>query len=149
MGIGEIGDSGVRVGERMKTELILASPSDSVRTAWGLLREHQIRHLPVVADGKLVGIITDRDIRLIFPSAITSRQGEQDPIDALEKVRVEEIMTKRVVTVTSEASIADAARVLLERRIGGLPVVLGEHLVGIITKDDILAAFVEIMGRKC
>lgn len=149
MDIREIGGSAVRVGEWMKTELILTSPSDSVRTAWGLLREHQIRHLPVVADGKLVGIITDRDIRLIFPSAITSRQQEQDPIDALENVRVEEIMTKRVLTVTSEAPIADATRLLLERRIGGLPVVLGEHLVGIITKDDILVAFVEIMGRKC
>ncbi|MFQ5988945.1 MAG: CBS domain-containing protein [Candidatus Methylomirabilales bacterium] len=138
----------MQVGKRMKTGLILASPSDSVRTAWGLLREHQIRHLPVVEDGKLVGIITDRDIRLIFPSAITGGQREQDPIDALEKVTVEEIMTKRVSTVASEAPIADAARLLLERRIGGLPVVQGEHLVGIITKDDIIAAFVEIMEGK-
>jgi acetoin utilization protein AcuB len=127
----------MQVGERMKTELLHVSPSDSVRAAWGLLREHQIRHLPVVEDGKLVGIITDRDIRLIFPSAVTAAQRQQDPHDALEKV-----------SVTSETPIADAARLLLERRIGGLPVVEGEHLVGIITKDDILAAFVEVMEAK-
>lgn len=138
----------MRVGERMKTELLHVSPSDSVRTAWGLLREHQIRHLPVVEDGKLAGIITDRDIRLVFPSAITAGQREQDPHDALEKVSVQEIMSRPVVTVTSETPIADAARLLLERRIGGLPVVEGEHLVGIITKDDILAAFVEIMEAR-
>lgn len=138
----------MKVGERMKTEVILVSPSDSVRTAWALLREHQIRHLPVVKDGRLVGIITDRDIRLVFPSAVTVSQRAQDPIDALEKVPVEEIMAKQVVTVTSEALIADAARLLLERRIGGLPVVKGEHLVGIITKDDILVAFVEIIEEK-
>jgi acetoin utilization protein AcuB len=102
----------------------------------------------VVEDGKLVGIITDRDIRLIFPSAVTAGQREQDPHDALEKVSVQEIMSRQVVTVTSETPIADAARLLLERRIGGLPVVEGEHLVGIITKDDILAAFVEVMEAR-
>ena len=138
----------VQVGERMKTELLLVSPSDSVRTAWGLLREHQVRHLPVVEDGKLVGMVTDRDIRLVFPSAITAGQREQDPHSALEKVSVQEIMTRQVLTVTSETPIADAARLLLERRIGGLPVVRGEHLVGIITKDDILAAFVEILEAR-
>ena len=134
------------VSERMKTDLILVGPSDSVRTAWGLLREHQIRHLPVVENGQLVGIVTDRDIRLVFPSAITAGQSKQDPHDALEKVSVQEIMARQVVTVTSDTSVADAARLLVERRIGGLPVVQGERLVGIITKDDILMAFVEVMG---
>lgn len=138
----------MQVGERMRTELVRVSPSDSVRTAWGLLREHHIRHLPVVEGRKLVGIVTDRDIRLVYPSAITAGQGKQDPHDALEKVSVQEIMTRQVVTVTSETPIADAARLLLERHIGGLPVVKGEHLVGIITKDDILTAFVEILEAR-
>lgn len=136
------------VSDRMKTALVLVRPSDSVRTAWGLLREHQIRHLPVVENGKLVGIVTDRDIRLVFPSAITAGEREQDPHDVLEQVSVQEIMARQVVTVTSDTSVADAARLLVERRIGGLPVVRGEHLVGIITKDDILNAFVEVMEER-
>ncbi|MFQ5532479.1 MAG: CBS domain-containing protein [Candidatus Methylomirabilales bacterium] len=135
----------MQVVERMTPQVVVASPSGSVRAAWGLLREHQIRHLPVVEDGRLVGIITDRDIRLVFPSALTSAKTDEDPYDALEKVTVKEIMTERVVTVAPEASIADATRLLLEKRIGGLPVVEGDRLVGMITKDDILAAFVEIM----
>ncbi|MFQ5657142.1 MAG: CBS domain-containing protein [Candidatus Methylomirabilales bacterium] len=138
----------MKVDERMTPNVIVAGPSDSVRAAWGLLREHKIRHLPVVEDGKLIGIVTDRDIRLVFPSAITSGHGDEDPIDALEKVSLREIMTKRVVTVAAQASILDAARVLLEKRIGGLPVVEGGCLVGIITKDDILTAFVEIMEMR-
>ncbi|MEA3509403.1 MAG: CBS domain-containing protein [candidate division NC10 bacterium] len=135
----------MQVVDRMTPQVVVASPSGSVRAAWGLLREHQIRHLPVVEDGRLVGIITDRDIRLVFPSALTSVHREEDPYDALEKVTVKEIMTERVVTVAPEASIADATRLLLEKRIGGLPVVEGDRLVGMITKDDILAAFVEII----
>jgi acetoin utilization protein AcuB len=138
----------MRVAERMRTAVVLVSPSDSVRTALKLLGEQQIRHLPVVKDGKLVGIVTDRDIRLVFPSAVTAGNKEQDALDVLEKLSVGQIMTKRVITVSPEASIADAARLLLERRIGGLPVVHGDLLVGIITKTDILAAFVEIMQKK-
>ena len=138
----------MQVAERMRTAVVLIRPSDSVWTALKLLGERQIRHLPVVEDGKLVGIVTDRDIRLVFPSAVTADNKEQDPLDALEKISVGQIMTKLVFTVTPETSIADAARLLLERRIGGLPVVQGDLLVGIITKTDILAAFVEIMQKK-
>lgn len=134
----------IQVAERMKRTLILVRPTDSVRTAWGLLREHRIRHLPVVDREKLVGIITDRDVRLVFPSALTSGSRDQDPHDALEKVAVQDIMTKQVITVTPETSIADAARLILERRIGSLPVVHANRLVGIITKTDILAAYVKI-----
>ncbi len=135
----------MQVVERMKTKLVVASPTDSVAAAWRLLRQHQIRHLPIVEEGKLVGIVTDRDIRLVFPSALTSGRREQDPHDALEKVAVREIMTGQVVTVAPESSIANVTRLLLERRIGGLPVVQGSRLVGIITKTDILAAFVDVV----
>jgi len=135
----------MQVAGRMKTDLVQVSPSDSVRAAWALLREHRSWHLPVVEDDKLVGIITDTDVRLVFPSALTSGQREQDPHDALEKVMVREIMTKQVITVAPDTSIADAARIILERRIGGLPVVQGSRLVGIITKTDILAVYVEVV----
>ncbi len=76
----------MRVAERMRTAVVLVRPSDSVWTALKLLGERQIRHLPVVEDGRLVGIVTDRDIRLVYPSAVTADNKEQDPFDALEKV---------------------------------------------------------------
>jgi len=138
----------MRVADRMKKKLVQVKPSDSVRAAWGLLREHRIRHLPVVDQGKLVGIVTDRDIRLVFPSSLTSGARDQDPHDALEKVAVKDIMTKQVITVAPETSIADVARILLDRRISGLPVVQQGRVLGIITKTDIVAAFVEIVERK-
>lgn len=138
----------MQVAERMTTTLVCVNSSDSARMAWGLLREHRIRHLPVVDQGKLVGIITDRDIRLIFPSSLTAGPREQDPHDALEKIKVKDIMAKQVITVSPDATIADAARLILDKRIGGLPVVREGRLVGIITKTDIMAAFVEIVERK-
>lgn len=135
----------MQVGQRMKTHVISIGPTESAAAAWGLLRANHIRHLPVIEEGKVVGIVTDRDLRLVFPSALTAGRKEQDAHDALERVRVSEIMTSRVLTVSPETSIADAARLLLERRIGGLPVVQENRLVGIITKTDILAAFVELV----
>ncbi len=83
------------VEERMRTSLILVGPTDSVRAALGLLREHRIRHLPVVEQGRLVGIITDQDIRLAFPSGVVG-QRDPGPHDALEKISVGDIMTRRV-----------------------------------------------------
>lgn len=135
----------MQVGHRMKTQVITIGPLESAAAAWGLLRAHKIRHLPVIEEGKVVGMVTDRDIRLVFPSGLTSGQKEQDAHDALERVSVRQIMASHVLTVTPETSIADAARILLERRIGGLPVIQGNRLVGIITKTDILAAFVELV----
>ncbi|MFQ5839133.1 MAG: CBS domain-containing protein [Candidatus Methylomirabilales bacterium] len=140
-------EGGMRVQERMKTDLTTVTPLDSVRTAWALLRAHKIRHLPVVEQHRLVGLVTDRDIRLVFPSAVVGQQ-EQDAHEALEKVLVREIMSQPVLTVSPTDTIADAARLLLEKRVTGLPVVEGERLVGIITVIDVLEAFVEVMEGK-
>ena len=121
------------VKERMSPRLITLHPEASLAEARALLDRHRIRHLPVVEEGRLVGIITDRDIR-------SAASGS-----SLEQVKVGEAMTRNVITVAPEAQVQEAAKLLLTHRIGGLPVLKGGELVGIITETDLLKAFVEIV----
>jgi acetoin utilization protein AcuB len=130
------------VGEIMRTDVITVTKKDSFRHAMNLIRQQGIRHLPVVEGKRLVGIVTDRDIRQAAPSGATSLEIHELHY-LLEKVSVNEVMSKKVVTVTPSTDARDAAKLLLKHKIGGLPVVRGETLVGIITETDILRAFVE------
>jgi acetoin utilization protein AcuB len=129
----------------MKPNPVTVGPQDSFRQAMTLIRQKGIRHLPVVEGGRLVGIVTDRDIRQASPSPATSLEIHELHY-LLEKVKVQEIMTRKVYTVSPDTPIEEAARLMLTHRIGGLPVVRGETLVGILTETDILAAFVDVMG---
>ncbi len=133
------------VEKRMKRDPVTISPEDSFRHGMTLIRQKGIRHLPVVEGSRLVGIVTDRDIRQASPSPATSLEIHELHY-LLEKVKIREIMTKKVYTVTPTTPIEEAARLMLQHRIGGLPVLEGERLVGIITETDILSAFVEVMG---
>lgn len=127
----------------MKEHPITIGPRASILEAWRLMKEHHFRHLPVVEGGKLVGIITDRDIRQALPSP-----GVTIPVhklrECLDQRTVGETMTTQVVTIPPEAPVKEAARLLLEHRIGGLPVMSGDELVGIITDADILRAFLQV-----
>jgi acetoin utilization protein AcuB len=129
----------------MKANPITVGPLDSFRHAMNLIRQRGIRHLPVVEGGRLVGIVTDRDVRQASPSAATSLEVHELHY-LLEKIKVRDIMTSEVVTATPEMPIEAAARLMLTHRIGSLPVLRGMALVGIITETDILSAFVEVMG---
>jgi acetoin utilization protein AcuB len=129
----------MRVEGWMRRKPVTISPQETLRTAWRIIREHRIRHLPVVERGRLVGIVTDRDLRHALPSRAVSLEMHEIPYLA-EKVRIWEVMARAVVTIHREAPIEEAARLLLQYRIGGLPVVRGEILVGIITKTDLLRA---------
>jgi len=133
------------VEKRMKRDPVTVTPDDSFRHAMTLIRQKGIRHLPVVEGGQLVGIVTDRDIRQTSPSPATSLEIHELHY-LLEKVRIREIMTKKVYTVTPDIPIEEAARLMLQYKIGGLPVLKQGTLVGIITETDILRAFVEVMG---
>lgn len=133
------------VEKRMKPNPVTVSPQDSFRHAMTLIRQKGIRHLPVVEGNQLVGIVTDRDLRQASPSPATSLEIHELHY-LLEKVRIREIMTRKVYTVTPETPIEEAARLMLQHKIGGLPVLQGERLVGIITESDILTAFVDVMG---
>ena len=133
------------VEKRMKRDPVTVSPEDSFRHAMTLIRQKGIRHLPVVEEGGLVGILTDRDIRQASPSPATSLEIHELHY-LLEKVKIREIMTRKVHTVTPGTPIEEAARLMLTHRIGGLPVLEAGRLVGIITETDILTAFVDVMG---
>lgn len=133
------------VEKRMKRDPVRLSPEDSFRHAMTLIRQKGIRHLPVVEGGRLVGIVTDRDLRQASPSPATSLEIHELHY-LLEKVKIREIMTRKVYTVTPATPVEEAARLMLQHKIGGLPVLQDGILAGIITETDILAAFVDVMG---
>jgi acetoin utilization protein AcuB len=110
-----------------------------LREAAELMKAGKIRHLPVVEGNRLIGIVTDRDLRQAMPPyALSLDVHEVDYL--MDKVRVGDVMTKRVVGVSPDVSIAKAADLMVRNKIGCLPVLDGEALVGIITESDILRA---------
>src|SRR5262245_12625330 len=132
----------MRVRELMTGALITAPPDMPVLEARHLMVEKRIRHLVVTAEGgELVGIVTDRDIRLNLPSQATSLSvWEMNYL--LTKLEVRAVMTKTVVTIGPDDTVSQAAQIMLNRTIGALPVLDGEHLIGIVTESDVLRAFV-------
>ncbi len=131
----------MQVREYMNRTPITVTPGTPMFDARQLMRRRQIRHLPVIDGDRLVGILTDRDIRLNLPSPATSLTVWEINY-LLAKLTVGEIMTKGVITIEPDRPVEDAARVMLEHRIGALPVVEDGHLVGIITETDLLRAWV-------
>lgn len=103
----------------------------------GLMRSRHLRHLPVIEDGKIVGIVTQRDL---FKAAMSSAMGygEKAQHQFLHSVRVKEIMMYPVTTVTPETELQEAVRMIMEKGIGCLPVVEGTKLVGMVTKTNLL-----------
>jgi acetoin utilization protein AcuB len=130
------------VGELMQKDVITVTKKDSFRHAMNLIRQQGIRHLPVVEGKRLVGIVTDRDIRQASPSGATSLEIHELHY-LLEKITVADIMSKKVVSVAPSDDVKDAAKLLLKHKIGGLPVVRGDTLLGIVTETDILRAYAE------
>jgi acetoin utilization protein AcuB len=130
------------VARRMTREVIAVSPKDSVRDANRILQENRIHHLPVVEAGEIVGIVSDTDCRKwVLREEHVNESGRV----SRRTGTVGEIMTRDVLTVNPWDTIEDALVILHRRRFGALPVVEGQKLVGIITKTDILAAFIDTL----
>ncbi len=130
------------VEEIMNRKVITITPEDTVHTASGKIKEHRIRHLPVVDGEHLVGIISDRDLKGATPSVLL----ECKDIERLKNIKVKEIMTEQVLTAHPLDGVDEAARLMYEHRIGCLPVVRGNKLIAIITETDILRTLVEWVG---
>jgi acetoin utilization protein AcuB len=134
------------VANRMKRKPVVIDEGDSMKRAMDLLKEHDIRHLPVLKDKqKLVGILSERDIKQASPSSATALEI-REIFYLLDKVKVKQIMSRRPYTVSSTTPIEEAALIIREKKIGCLPVVDEGKLVGIITETDIIDAFIEAMG---
>lgn len=136
------------VKDWMKKDVITVEESCTVLDAMHIMRENNIRRLPVLKNGKLVGIVTEKDIKGFTPSkASTLDIYEVHKIVA--KTLVREVMTREVITVSPEDTIERAALILRDMRFGGLPVVeKDDKIVGIITAVDIFDVFVEAMGMR-
>ena len=133
------------VKKRMTADPVSVSPDDSLAHALRLTREHRIRHLPVVRGGELVGILSDRDIRLAMPSPIEVADPERAAM--LERTPVERVMTREVITAGPFDAVEDAAQQICRHRIGALPVVDAHgHLLGMITETDVVTAFAEVLS---
>ena len=122
----------LKVNDLMTVVPDVISPDTPLRDIIGMMKTEGYRHLPVVVDNKLVGIITDRDVRLVMNSPMVLHERRQDE-DLLDKVTAESCMTPNPVTVSPETPAYRAAEILSMYKFGALPVVDGENLVGIIT----------------
>jgi acetoin utilization protein AcuB len=130
---------GMLVGKRMTRNPKTVSPDDPLSLAAGILREYRFHHLPVVEGGKLVGILSDADLRNASFAAIPAEGGAAG--DRL----VREVMRTEVWSVTPDDSVEDALLILTREKFGALPVLSGDRLVGIITRADLLNAFVDLL----
>jgi acetoin utilization protein AcuB len=137
---------GLRVGDHMTRSVTTIQSSALVRGAGEMMKTRKIRHLPVVdQEGGLVGIVTDRDLRhVVFDPALLGRAP--DLARALDTMTVGEVMTVGVITARPGTDLRQAAGLMHERKIGALPVVEGDRVVGILTESDVLKAFIGIIG---
>ena len=127
----------MQVREIMSTDIEVVDRNDNLRTVEERMATKQLRHLPVLEQGEIVGMVTQRDL---FKAAMSSTMGygEKAQQAYLQSVRVKEIMVYPVVTIAPDTSVAAAADMLMNKGIGCLPVVEDQQLIGIVTKTDLL-----------
>jgi acetoin utilization protein AcuB len=133
------------VRDIMQTHAVSATLETRLPHLLRLLQRRGFRHLPVVDSGKLVGIISDRDLKQSMISAASMTEGrERDRL--LDELTAGQIMARTVVTIGPTTGVDEAARLMATRKIGALPVTEGDRLVGIVTETDVLELFVRTMG---
>ena len=136
------------VKERMTLHPLTMEPTASITEAHRYMRENNIRHLPIVDKrNRLAGLVTRETLLQAMPSSVTTLSIWEMNY-ALNKLKVRDVMVKDVITVEEDVSIEKAARTMAENKIGCLPVMRGEALVGIITDIDMLSTLMELMGAR-
>ena len=135
------------VGDRMSHPVITIPPEMPVVEALNMMHREHIRRAPVLKDGKLIGIVSDKDLLNASPSAATTLSVWE--INYLvSKILVKDVMAKKVITVSEDTPIEEAARIMVDSKIGGAPVMRGEAIVGMITETDLFKIFSELMGAR-
>jgi CBS domain-containing protein len=132
------------VREVMCEKVVMVEETDSLLDANMLFVSHNLRHLPVIRGGALVGVVTHRDVKQYAPSLLTNvSQDEYNRV--METTPVSRIMTRHVVTIGPDELVYQAAKVMHTRRIGCLPVVEGNKVVGIVTASDLLGFLARLL----
>ena len=136
------------VGERMSRPVISIHPDMPLQDALRLMHKEHLRRLPVVDKrGKLVGIVSERDLLHASPSDATSLSvWELNYL--ISKITVDGIMTKKVITITEDTPLEEAARLMADGKVGCMPVMHNDELVGIITETDLFKVFLELLGAR-
>jgi len=135
------------VGERMSRPVISVSPDDPINEVLAMFRKEHIRRAPVIKNGKLIGIVSERYLLNASPSPVTSLSiWELNYL--ISKVTIKSVMSKKVITVDKDTPIEEAARIMADKKIGGIPVVSAGKVVGMITETDLFKAFLELMGAR-
>lgn len=132
----------MRIEEIMRKKIVTIQPSTTIGEALLLLRANRIRHLPVIKNDALVGIVSDRDLRDALPSRLLTHDDD----DTVLHKPVADIMNQQVITAHPLEFIEDAALQLYEHKIGSLPIVEGNRLVGLITESDLFSSLIELFG---
>jgi len=136
------------VGERMTRNPVTIEETASIDDGLHLMRERKVRRLPVLdASGKMVGIVSDKDLLHAAPSPATSLSVHELHY-LLAKLTIKQVMSSPVISVSSDTPLEEAARVMADHKIGGLPVLEGEQLVGIITETDVFKILAELLGAR-
>jgi acetoin utilization protein AcuB len=133
------------IGDLMRRDLVVVSPATTLPEAIRLTRGRGVRHLPVVDEGRLVGIVSDRDLKRVMASPATTLEAHELTY-ALERVTMAEVMTRTVITTAPMFPVEEAARIMVREKISALPVTEGGRLVGILTETDVLWLFVRGLG---
>lgn len=138
----------MNVGFCMTKDPVTITPDTPIPEAQAMMREKKIHRLPVVdKGGKLVGMVTAADLaHASAPKATTLDMYELHYL--ISKMRVDSVMATKVVTITEELPVEEAARIMDDNRIAGLPVLRGSKLVGIITESDLFRLFIELFGAR-
>ena len=135
------------VGERMSRPVISVLPDTSINDVLAMFKKEHIRRAPVIKDGKLVGIVSERDLLNAAPSSATTLSiWEMNYL--VSKVKIKQVMSKKVITVSRDTPIEEAARIMADKKIGGLPVIDSDRVVGMITETDLFKVFLELMGAR-
>jgi acetoin utilization protein AcuB len=136
------------VGKRMTRNPITIAPDIPIAEALEWMRREKVRRFPVVdKTGKLVGIVARSDLLHASPSSVTSLNVWEITY-LLSQVTVKEVMTKEVITICEDCPLEEAARIMADNKIGGLPVVRDDMVVGIITESDLFKVFLEVFGAR-
>jgi len=136
------------VKERMSHPVVTVHPEIPIMEALNLMKKDHIRRLPVVDKrGRLVGIVSEQDLLQAAPSSATSLSVWEVNY-LIGKIIVKRVMTKDVITITEDTPLEEAARIMVDNKIGGIPVVRKRQVVGLITETDLFKIFLELLGAR-